>query len=335
MKEILFAKSRYIILCCMLALLSGCASTASTSSVPLLVIPEWVKTPPADDAEYMYGIGEGYSVKNAQKNALKDIAGKIATNIKSESEDRTLLAGDQLSSSFRERVNTRIDDIKLTNYKVLKTEQKQSQFYILVAMSRAVFITDKQNSLTEINAKIGQLLKGVRGKNQVEQLFAYNNALQLAQQGRRLITLLVTVKPNFDNKKHLAYYQKLATQEAKVARTASFYVEPSRSLNVVAVEIKKALQSKGFNVSTSRKAAGKISLTGNIKEADLFGNKNAVIEFDVVLTTDRGRFLSRKHYRLMGSSTVSYAAAKQRALAVLTNQLKTKADIYSLLGLKF
>lgn len=333
MKQIFLAKSQQFILCCVLALLTGCAST-STPSAPLLVIPEWVKAPPADDGQYMYGIGEGYSVANAQKNALKDIAGKIATSIKSESEDRTLLADDQLSSSFRERVNTRIDDIKLTNFKVLKTEQQQSQVYMLVAMSRSIFITDKQNSLTEINTKIAQQLDGVSRKNAVEQLFAYNNALQLAKQGRRLITLLVTVKPSFEAKTHLTYYRQLEAQEAKVASRANFYVVPNSGLKVVATEVKKALQSKGFNVSTSRNATGKITLEGNIKQADLFGNKNAVIEFDVVLATNKGKFLSRKHYRLMGSSTADYSAAKQRALAVLTNQLTTKADIYTLLGLQ-
>lgn len=333
MTIIRLAKPHYLALYCVLALLSGCAST-STANVPLLVIPEWVKEPPVDNAEYMYGIGEGYSVKNAQKNALKDIAGKIATSIKSESEDRTLLADDQLSSSFREKVNTRIDDIKLTNYKVLKTEQQQSQFYILVAMSRAVFIADKQNSLTGVNLKIAQQLKDVASKNAVEKLFAYNNALQLAKQGRRLITLLVTVKPDFDRDKHLAYYRQLETQEAKVAKTASFYIEPNSALTEVTLELKKALQSKGFDVSNSKSSAGKITLTGNIKEADLFGNKNAVVEFDVVLTTNKGKFLSRKHYRLMGSSTMDYAAAKQRALAALTNKLTTKSDIYELLGLQ-
>ena len=333
MKQNFLVKSRHLVVCSILAFLTACAST--TPSAPLLVIPDWVKAPPADDGKYMYGIGEGYSVANAQKNALRDIAGKIATNINSESEDRTLLADDQLSSSYRERVNTRIDDIKLTNYKVLKTEQQQSQVYMLVAMSRSVFITDKQNSLSEINAKIAQQLEGVSGKNAVEQLFAYNNALQLAKDGRRLITLLVTVNPTFDAEKHLSYYRQLSAQEVQVAKRASFYVVPNSGLNVVAAEVKKAMQTKGFNISSSRSATGRITLEGNIKEADLFGNKNAVIEFDVVLATNKGKFLSRKHYRLMGSSTADYVNAKQRALAVLTNQLTTKSDIYTLLGLQY
>lgn len=314
-------------------LLTGCATT-STPQPQLIVIPEWVKNPPSDNAEFMYGIGEGYNVKNAQQNALKDIAGKIATNINSQTEDRVQLTNGRTDRSFNQKVNTSIADIKLTDYEVVKTEQQQSQVYMLVAMSRSAFITDKKNTLNDINVKIDQELKGVSNKSQVEKLFHYNSAIQLANQARPLLALLRTVDPSYNVDKYVERYNALDDKERVIASKTSFHINRNPKLDLVSNQIKKALQTNGFKVSSSSRSSGKITLNGTTKEADLFGNKNVVIEFSITLETSSGKFLSRKDYRLNGSSATDYTTAKQRALNTLTAKLSSKSDVYSLLGLQ-
>jgi len=296
-------------------------------------IPEWVKAPPGDNAINMYGIGEGYNLDSAKQSALRDIAGKLATNVKSDTETRNSLHNGYRDSAFRQKINTQIKDTKLTNYEILKTTQSQSQYYVLLAMSRSAFVKDKLDQLTEISSKIDLELHQVDKKNNLLQLVSYNNAIQLADQARPLIYLIHAADSQQNKQSYLETYRDYEQKEKRLSETTKFYLKSDASLSPLVHQIKRVLQTNGFQVGDRANADSILEVRGSIEEAEIFSAKTVKINFDVLVKTNAGQLVSSKSYKLSGSSVSSFKAGKQNAMSQFTSQLKDKSGVYTMLGL--
>ena len=332
------AKVRYIVVLLSLVLLSGCLSNKSKpseSSRPQgnTEIPEWVKVPPGDNSISMYGIGEGYNLDSAKQSALRDIAGKLATNVKSETETRTSLQNGYSDDSFNQRINTQIKDTKLTNYEVLKTTQSQGQYYVLLAMSRSAFVKDKLDQLKEISSKIDTELHQVKQKNKLLQLVSYNSAIQLADKARPLIYLIHAADSQQNKQSYLETYRDYEQEEKRLAETTKFYISSEASLAPLVHQIKRVMQTNGFQVGSRSNADSILEIRGSIAEVEIFSTKTVKIDFDVLVKTNKQQLVSSKSYQLSGSSVTSFKAGQQNAMSKLTSKLKDKAGVYEMLGL--
>ncbi len=328
-------KTLILVIWAAIAQLTGCATTApdQTQYQTITAIPQWVKTPPRDNAQFLYGIGEGYSLDKAKQSALKDIAGKLATNVKSETENRTSLNNGHTDSSFSQKINTQVEDIKLTDYELLKSSQQQDRIYVLIAMSRDAFIQDKQDQLNDLNTRIAAELKDINSKNKTLQLVGYNNAISLANQARPLLYLLRTTDPLFDGQSNLDTYRQYERKEKQLSASTAFYVTSDPSMTALTQQVKTALQTNGFQLSSQAGTDGIIEIKGSINEAEIFSTKSVKINLNILVKTAAGQLISSKSYLLSGSSVDSYETAQRNAVNTLTRQISDKAGIYLMLGL--
>jgi len=321
-----------------LMLLSGCMSNKPKSNEYSATqangdIPEWVKTPPGDNLISMHGIGEGYNLDSAKQSALKDIAGKLATNVKSESENRDYLYNGMGSSAFQQKINTQVKDTKLTNYEVLKTIRSQGQTYVLIAMSRSAFVKDKLDQLKEINSKIKSELSEVKQKNKLLQLVSYNKAIQLAIQARPLIYLIHAADSEQNKQGDLEKYRDNEQKEKRLSETTKFFLSSDPSLAPLVDQVKKVLQTNGFQVGSRATADSLLEISGSISENEIFSSKNVKIDFDIQVKTVTGHVISANNYQLTNSSITSYAVAQENALASFRSQIESKSQVYKMLGL--
>lgn len=328
-------KTLILVIWAAIAQLTGCATTApdQTQYQTTTSIPQWVKTPPRDNGQFLYGIGEGYSLDKAKQSALKDIAGKLATNVKSETENRTSLNNGLTDSSFSQKINTQVEDIKLTDYELIKSSQQQDRIYVLIAMSRAAFIQDKQDQLKDLNTRIAAELKGIDSKNKTLQLVGYNHVINLANQARPLLYLLRTTDPLFDGQHELDTYRQYEQKEKQLAATTDFYVTSAPAIAALTEQVKTALQSNGFQLNNQTRADGVIEIKGSINKAEIFSTKSVKINLNVLVKTATGQLISSKSYLLTGTSVDSYESAQRNAMNTLTQKIKDKAGIYLMLGL--
>lgn len=307
--------------------LSACSTlTGSLGSA----IPDWVLNPPGDNTATIYGVGQGPDLESAKQSGLKDIAGKLSTYIASESENRDYLVNGQASSTFKQRVNTEIQKIKLSSFQVIQGAQSGDLFYTLLALPRAEFVAEKRGELTEINKQIDSKLAGLSSKNALLQLQAYYQSNQLAEQAKPLIALIqaADASQNFDAV--LADYREYQQQEQRLLASSNVYVQPNASLGPFVPHLIGILQSHGLQVSKQADADGVIKVSGTLREAELFSSKSVKYEVDVSVATSQGQSLSRQSYRLTGSSVSSYQVSRNRALQQLSESLSGRAAVFSL-----
>gem|GEM_PF-2385920 len=325
-----------------LLFLSGCAWQPRKSQISIkngafsaaTTIPDWVKFPPSDTVTSMYGLGAGNTFDSARQSALKNIAGKLETHVKSETENRAILTNNQLYSSFEQNIQTQVKDTKLVAYETVRSAKVSGTFYLLVSMSRSAFIQDKQQKLAEISSRINQQLTGIANKPKVEQWVIYNRVMALAAQAHPYIYLIKAVDANFNSNKYINLYHYYIQKEQQLSQNTRFFITYSPALKKVASNIRDALQTYNVQTTTSvSKANAIILLDGSVKQNIIFYSKNTVIRFDIIIKTPEGQILSKKHYQLNGSSVTSFNVAYRIALGKLRAQVKDKQALFEMLGL--
>lgn len=310
--------------------MSGCASKATA---PPAEIPKWVQNPLGDTAESIYGIGEGYSLESAKKSALRDIAGKLMTKVSSESVGRASDSNGQSSSSFQQKINTQIEDTKLTSYETIRAINVNGQYYVLIDMDRKVFIKDNKNKLDEIEAKITQELSGIERKNKLVQLAHYNKVVQLAEEARRPLYLIQAVNSQFDIDSYLKKYRQYEQNEKQLSQTTQFAIKYDAGMSGVAKRLADSMKINGFQVNNNTNHDAIISISGTATKSEAFSMKMVAINFIVTVKTDNNLLINSKQYIINGSSVSSYAAGELNALNQIKQSFNTKLDLYSMLGL--
>lgn len=311
--------------------LAGCASKASAPAP--VEIPQWVQNPLGDTAESIYGIGEGYSLDSAKKSALRDIAGKLMTKISSESVGRASDTDGQSSRSFQQKVNTQIEDTKLTSYETIRAVNMNGQYYVLIDMKRKVFIQDNKNELDEIEAKIAQELNGINSKNKLLQLVHYNQIITLTESAKKPLYLIQSVDSQFDVESYLRKYRQYEQAERTLSQTTQFKIQPAAGMSGIAQQLSNAMKVNGFQVSNRGGYDAIIKIDGFFEKSEAFSMKMVAINFLLTVKTDKNQLVSSKQYNISGSSVSSHAAGEKNALNQIKNKFNTKLDLYKALGL--
>lgn len=325
-----FKNSALIVTLMVSSLLLGCATKTSP---PPPKIPNWVQNPLGDTANSIYGIGEGFSLESAKKSALRDIAGKLMTKVSSESVGRSSDSDGRSSTSFQQKINTQIEDTKLTNYETVRTVNVNGQYYVLIDMDRQVFIQDNKNALSEIEAKISQELSGISAKNKLLQLVHYNRALTLVDEAKRPLYLIQAVDSQFNAEPYLQRYRQYEQTERTLSQTTQFKIQPAAGMSGIAQQLGNAMKVNGFQVSNRGGYDAIIKIDGSLDKSEAFSMKMVAINFLLTVKTEKNQLVSSKQYNISGSSVSSYAAGEQNALNQIKNKFNTKLDLYGALGL--
>lgn len=120
---------------------------------------DWWSSPPQDDDQYFYGLGEGYTVSQAQELALNSIAGKLGTTIASEMSRKTQDFSGQTSDNIVRTITAQVKDIELGFYSVLKTTQSETGTRVLVRLDKKKLAVSWEQQLSHLKSKLLSLIR--------------------------------------------------------------------------------------------------------------------------------------------------------------------------------
>jgi hypothetical protein len=305
------------------------SSPISSQSAP----PAWVSQPPTDNRATIFGLGSGRDLETAKQNALNDIAGKLEVHVSSDTEYRNLIRNDQASSSFSERIKTKVKQTRLSNYQIRETTFVNGTAFTLIAMSRDALIRDTQTELDKAQSELDVLLSGIERKSKLEQLVTFTQAGNRARDALPTVALMSAANPEFDSK---AWYQKLrqfSDREKALSEQATFRVSGSPSLKTLAQRLQMKLSEQKFRVTQSSQADIQIELAGELQKQEIFSSFSSFGDMHVIVRTGEGKQLFSSVHRLQGSSVSGYEQATENAFRKFESSLTSRNDIFALLGL--
>lgn len=133
-----------------IALLTFCISSCAQ---------DWWNSPPVDNEQYFYGVGEGYTLSQAQDLALNSIAGKLGTTIASEMSRKTQDFSGISSDNIARTIRSHVSDVKLGYYTVLNIADSANSTRILLRLDKQKLANSWRQQLEKKKNKIVPLLK--------------------------------------------------------------------------------------------------------------------------------------------------------------------------------
>jgi hypothetical protein len=330
-----YFKTKLLFIFTSLFLLHGCASTNNNNNNNMMP-PDWVLNPAQDNTDYIYGVGEGSTLQKAKQQAIRGIASKFSTKVKSESESRqrqTINNGqEKYNESFSQKVNTEVKDIEFTQVEQKKAEKVDRLYYVQVAIPRKAFIKDKTARLNTIMNNISTILLDVKDKSQLHKLYAYNKIQAKTAQAEPIVYLIQAADKNFNSETYFKQFYKYRIEEAKLLSTTKFKIKSPRNLSPIANSLSDLLETYGFQVTRSNSYDAVIQLQGSVKNTKAYSTYNTLITFSFLVKSPNGILYSKNAYKLNGASVSNHQVAYQNSADEFKETVKTRSDIYKLLG---
>lgn len=239
-----------------------------------------------EDSTYLYGTGEGDTLREAKSMALNDLSSQISTRIESAVTIEQSQVGDRQSSRAEAKIDMSVLGIQLDSIEHVAQEEVEGRFYIKARIEKAKIISQINGEIDNVKIEINAILGDIKAtqcatispqhKRTLSKL--YNSALNKANQVYALdgevsaqktlegVRALLSQKPR-------AYYAPFASRGKQN--------EYSKINSGLTAEYKKffSLESKGkdkfvieneYGISIGKDS--KIRITLNVSIKDCVGN---------------------------------------------------------------
>jgi len=304
--------------------LAGCASNSKT-------LPDWITDTP-DTATSIYGVGEGRSVAQAKKNALLEIASKIEVRVQSETSANTTLRNGKLDESFKQQINTRVSEMKLSNFQVEKVEAVAGRYYALAALSRTDFIRNQKGSLERLDKNIDLILSGSQQPH-LKKLAAYEEARGVAVQASAIALIITSLDSTFSATPYLEKLERIKRDEKELAGKTYFKVVVARPYQAAKKLMEDALTSNGLQLVGENSPNAVIDIHGESTEKYLFKTYNVRGKIVVQVKTPDAESLGGREHDALGSSFTSADEARNSSLGELFSGMDSRQKVYRFIGL--
>lgn len=281
------------------------------------MLPVWVSNPPADNQIAFFGVGEGPSLNEATQQALRSIAGKLHTRIKSDSISSGSVTGGVAVEDYQETVEAYIQEIKLSSYSVRQTELVNGRYFTLVEMSRDDFVRDTRMQLQEVEAELDRRMDQDLSLRPFERFLACQVATSLIDKANMLAAVLSTADIFEKASPSMARYDSYQRACAQALQNLTLQLKVVQDFFPIGEALSQEIT---VPVSSSGMADGRLEVKGSASVTELFGDRSAVLDITVALVDDRNSTVASKSYRLNGRSRLS------REEAVLDAQRKFLAS---------
>lgn len=319
--------NRLLILCAIF-LFTSCAPANKAGNTP-----SWYIQSKQNDAQYLYGVAEGYTLEESTRYALADAAARLMVSISSES--NLLREENQTSTNeeMRQSVRQNVEKIDFSNFTVTKSDKIEQKFFAEVRIEREPFLTQQKEALSLIEKKISDLEKNSAGKNPIQKR---NDLIKILALGKELELrgrILAGAGEDINLKEKLGHLADLENQFNKTTSKIEFFFDNSSpkeisqiirsGLNKEKITVASNLANSNSQIVIKIKAESK---TNKIYEAFITKLK---IDFE---NSAAGKILASNTIEVTGSSSISAKESEAAALQTLEEKI-SQSGILKTIGI--
>ena len=117
--------------------------------------------------EYLFATGSAYDKDTAVKNALSNIASQLNVNVSSNLIINKGQHQNYYFKDFYKEVNTKVKNLPITNYKIVKLAKDDINYYVLIKVSKKDIATTYKNKIEDDLHKVKELITSTKGFDSV------------------------------------------------------------------------------------------------------------------------------------------------------------------------
>ena len=283
-------------------------------------IPSWALNPPADDARWLWGVGEGQNIGLAKRNALKDIAAKLQVTISGQIENEINVTNGVVNKKARSKVAEVVQKTVFRNYLVEKTDHSGGNYLLLLKVDRKAFTAETKATLGNLDNSLQQALSRLDNNTPLNQYIILQRLQPDLDKAADTAQILIGAEPGGEGLNYLRKYSKLQNQISHAAEDLVFRIQASPADQDIAAIINTYLNEA--KIRTSKTAGNVLSISSNSR-ADRIGADNYV-RLNIVLSIQdaQGQSLASRNYTVTGNSVYDSNGARQSALQTFLQALR-------------
>lgn len=240
-------KFSYIFLIFIAVLFSGCLNTKP--SVKKVEVPIWLKTMPKDNAKFTYGAGISETREDALKEALNDVTSKFGVKVKSSFTNKEIVDGYYSRSISSSNIETSVEKIKITNYKVERSERiSYNEYAVLIKVDNKKFFNSLKKDIARLKQNIEKTLERSLEQDAINRYKTKQSTSKYCD--RLLSNVLVAYELNnsYNLKDYFNFVSDVKENYYSEANSLRFFVlGGNNSENFVKI-VNKGLLNSNFNI---------------------------------------------------------------------------------------
>lgn len=240
-------KISYFLLALAVVLFSGCLHTKP--SVKQIKTPQWVKSVPKDNAKFTYGVGISKTREDALKEALNDVVSKFGIKMKSSFVNKEIEEGYYSRSISSSNIETTVEKIKITNYKVEKSHRiSYNEYAVLVNVDNKKFSNTLQKEIKKLKKNIVNRLERSVTKDAISR---YKIKKEVSKECDILLSNVLVayeLDKSFDKNKYFNFVSDVKDDYYSEANSLRFFVSGDEGSENFVEVINKGLLNKNFNI---------------------------------------------------------------------------------------
>jgi hypothetical protein len=301
-------------------------SCSSNSDIQQLnQLPSWYISPKSFDNQNLYGVGEGYTLAEASKSALNNLAGKLMTSISSESS--ILLESNKyaVNEQSRQKINETVAKITFNSYQVNNSAAYGGKIYVEVAVNRGEFILNYSQELKDLNQKMADIFAQAQAKTILEKLNDLQTVNDLSVEAKLIAQIISSLDSNSANsfKDNIDLYNKYQNSYQNLSSKMEFFIENKNAPLGLVSKLINDLNQKKLKVVKTKNLANPnlviIQINAKINEQRIYGSYITKLKLDFNLLSNQNKIIKSQSFENTGSSVLSKAQAVDAAVLGITS----------------
>lgn len=314
--------------------LSACNSLLPVRESVPPAPPAWALAPPADSAEWLWGVGEGPDADSARRAALKDVAARLRTRVSASLDSQTRVDNGRVSQQIQSRVTEDVARTEFSQYTVDKTARAGNTAHALVRVDRAAFLRDARTRLEPLDRQAREARDTLDKATPLERLLSLQRLQPALTQATSLAYLLQGADPAGKAPPALALYLELQQRAARAPDDVSFHIVTNAADQDIARALTAYINEQGARVGAqAADRAATLQITCEQTRETVYGNHMARLGVTLAVRDERGRAVASRQYTVSGASRLDYHRARQAAVQNLDKALRA-SGLAAALGLQ-
>ncbi|OOV87533.1 LPP20 family lipoprotein [Oceanospirillum linum] len=301
------------------SVLLGCSSKRDITLQPTTELPEWYTSPPANDGQWLKGVGSGKSVQAATQEALNDLLARLSVRVESQFSSAMSYSSHGFKETTKSQIRSEVANIRISNYDVVATHQLRfDQYVVLIRSDRKQFIRSLADEISSGFKSIGHALTEAKADNPVKRYRVTQQALLDAKALMPSIWMVSGIARGFDAEGYRKYVLSLHSEQENQRRNLVFYLSSNFDDQPLLQPIRNALTDEGFVVAKTRLVNFGDLVSIELKRESLYSEYSGIQIATVNITLDtrdrQGNVIGSQYLSLKGHATQGYALAESDAL---------------------
>ena len=293
-------------------------SCAANHPKQLNQLPSWYAVPQSSNANNLYGVGEGYTLAEASKSALNNLAGKLMTSISSESS--MLMESNKYATNEQshQKINEVVAKITFNNYQVSNSASFSNKIYVEISVNRDHFISEYRQKLFTLNQKMADIFKEAKDKTILEKLSGLESINNFSFEAIAISQILSSLNANNDLQNNLKLYQSYQNTYLNLSSKIEFFIENKNAPQALIDLLINNLNKKNLKVVKTKNLTNSnlviVQTSCQITEQKIYGSNIAKLRCGFNLLSNQNKIIKSSSLESSGSSMISKQEAINSAI---------------------